>query len=514
MMHRDPCTAWLGDDHPLRPHDARASQTPAYLRKFQHGGWESYISSTRTATDAVLHFASVFDWEARKIVHPFHQDLWIAPGGRGIASWVLSGAVASVAAMAGGEAWAMDSEKVAKGFAFGQFWIFGIVLTVICYLNYRNPREFQATTTRAKYFIGCGVYCSTAILFYIFIASFPKLIPPLSTFIGTLPSLVLNFFTKDFGSDKILQDVMEQLPAFFALTVVLILVRIKPVRRLHQWWLKNIRSLVNIPVEQSLLAIQLRTGNYRLFGGKQTDMITAGDTLQQSPREDHDDWLRVSIEDTLRDCHIDIRDWAFTKSSTLNYEWAKAISLYLRYQKAFADPNHRAYSRIFIGQLDEREREFEKLRSMIPQLINDIRRFLDEHSKIKPGSLEEEHLIRDRFRDKLTILRESHLEPFIRTLHEDFAGIVHCCTTTPMHRKQFLERFGFDYAPGLRDISVPLLTVSALLAFLTVLIFPNVAPDHLQAPELVVRMFSFLITTQAKRNLSSRSGIGGVRNAT
>ena len=389
----------------------------------------------------------------------------------------------------------MDSEEVAKGFAFGQLWIFGIVLTVICYLNYRNPREFQATTTRAKYFIGYGIYCSTAILFYMFIASFPKLIPSLLLrSISTFFSPVWSLFKIEDLSNIIPHELVKQLPAFFALIVVLILVRIKPIWRLHQWWLNNIRSLVNIPVEQSLLAIQLRTGNYRLFDERRTDMITAGDALQVSPKEDHDDWLRVSIEDTLRRCQIDIGDWAFTKRSTLNYEWAKAISLFLRYQKAFADPSHRTYSRIFIGQLDEREREFEKLRSMIPQLINDIRKFLDEHPEVKPGSLEEEHLTRDRFRDKLTIHREYHLEHFIRSLHEDFAGIVHCCTTTPTHRKRFLEKFGFDYAPGLRDISVPLLTVALLLIFLTLLIFMNVAPDHLQKPELVVRMFSFELT--------------------
>ena len=429
------------------------------------------------------------------MVHLFHQDIRIARRGRGIAGWVLSGALALVAAMAGGEAWAMDSEEVAKGFAFGQLWIFGIVLTVICYLNYRNPRKFQATTTRVKYFIGCGIYCSTAILFYMFIASFPKLIPSLLLpYISAYFSPVWGLFKIDNFSNVILDEVVKQLPAFFALTVVLILVRINPIRRLHQWWLNNIRSLVNIPVEQSLLAIQLRTGNYRLFDGELTDMITAGDAPQVSPKEDHDDWLRVSIEDTLRRRQIDIGDWAFTKRSTLNSEWVKAISLFLRYQKAFADPRHRTYSRIFADQLEEREREFEKLRSIIPQLINDIRKFLDEHPEVKPGSLEEEHLTRDRFRHQLTTHREEHLEPFIRSLYEDFAGIVHCCTTTPMHRKQILEKFGFDYAPGLRDISVPLLTVAALLMFLTILIFINVAPEHLQKPELVVRMFSFELT--------------------
>ena len=208
-------------------------------------------------------------------------------------------------------------------------------------------------------------------------------------------------------------------------------------------------------------------------------------------KEDDDDWFRVSIEDTLRGRQIYMRDWAFTKTTTLNYEWARAISLFRRYQEAFADPSHRTYSRIFAGQLDERQREFNKLRSMIPRLIDDIRRFLDQHPKVKPGSLEEENLIRDRFRDKLTIHREEHLERFIRSLHEDFAGIVHCCATTPKHRKQLLERFGFDYAPALRDMSVPLLTVAVLLAVLTFFIFPNVAPDRLQNLELVVRMFSF-----------------------
>ena len=421
-------------------------------------------------------------------------------------SWAIIGAVTLIATMASGEVWAENGTK--NFLESGQVWICAIVLFVICYFSYRNPEKHMATTPKEKYFLGYVIYSTFAIFFYLVLTAFPEFFQ-IFVILGDIDFLQGN---------KIYEDLHEYLPAFVALITILASVRFPPVRSWHEKLLTNIRKIVNIPVEQVLLAAQLRQGNYELLGNTPADVSIDGDVPNISPKVVDDEWLSRAIKDTLRNDLVNKKDWEFKESDSLNYDWAKAISLFHRYEKAFADPKFRAYSRIFPSQFEERDEKFRKLRDEVSQFIIEVRTFLDEHQGVKGGSLEEHRLIKEQFGKKLTALRDERITPFLESLYEDFAGIVHCCSTTPIGRKQILKEFGFAYAPRMRDLSVPLGLTCVCLLVVIPISFTMVASENVSNLVRFARLFSFelsavfialLIADQYLANRSDSPLVGG-----
>ena len=426
--------------------------------------------------------------------------------------WAIIGAAALIATMAGGEVWA---ENGARDYIhIRQLWIFGIVLSGLCYLSYRNPEKHMASTPREKYNLGFILYLTIAIFSYILLAVFPELL------LAVYPDLFSNL--KNLGkfnilpNNEIFKGLAEYLPAFVALITILTLVRFQPARRWHEKLLTNIRTLVNIPVEQALLAAQLRQGTYELLSNTPVDIPKDGNAPNISPNVEADEWLSDKVKLALRNDLVDKKDWEFEVSDSLNYDWAKAISLFYRYEKAFS--KYLAYSRIFPSQFEERDEKFKELRGEVPKFIIEVRTFLDKYPDVKRGSSKEHKLIKEQFGEKLTALRDDRITPFLESLYEDFAGIVYRCSSTPIGRKKIIKEFGFDHTLRMRDLSVPLGLTCFFLLLITVIIFPTVAPVSANKLVGAARFFCFelsaviiaiLVADQYLANRSDSPLIGG-----
>ncbi len=364
-----------------------------------------------------------------------------------------------------------------------QTWIFAIILVVLCFASYRDPTKFRASTTGFKYVLGYLLYLLGGMSLYLLFASFPELV-----------AKSLEEFNID-PRFPWLSDVFDIwakfLPALASLLLLWVLVMyVGPTRRWHVRILTAIRSVVSIPIEQGLLALQLRGGDYNLFDDDRTGEIVGGNVPGANANDI--DPLRKEVEGDFRDDQINEKDRIFVKSNNLRYEWARTVSLFHRYKRAFTDPKYRAYTRLFPGQLEERRESFKCLRKQVPPLINKVRTFLSTlpNSSVKPGSQQEQDLIRGKFGNEISKAREERLDPFLTLLHEDIAGIVHCCSATPIKRKVLIAKLGFGKAPGLGDIGAQLALTFFVLFFVVVFVYPAMVPERLVAVEFVIRIFA------------------------
>jgi len=362
-----------------------------------------------------------------------------------------------------------------------EFWIFILIMLAVCFASYCDPSKFRASTTRLKYISGYILYSTIGITICLFVAAFPDLV------ISTLTEAKIPETTTVVTIFEVWSEV---LPSFAALLLALLLVRyIASVRRWHGDLLTWIRTLVNIPVEQGLLALQLKNGNYNLFHEDQTGGTTLLDNVDENSPNTAS--LHDLVEEDLQEDDIDNRDWIYEPSNIMRYQWSKTISLFRRFERTFSDPRYRAYARLFPTRLDDRRTQFQTLREVVPPMIKRVRLHLDclPKPRVEPGTMQEQQLIRNRFGKEVRELRQKDLDKFQRELHEDFAGIVHCCSTTAIKRKRLLARFGFEYVPGFRDIAAPL-TISVIFLLIIVLgIFPQVAPANFNSVEGMFRIF-------------------------
>lgn len=378
----------------------------------------------------------------------------------------------------------MTPEEIRELVVRNEIWIFVLIMLAVCFASYCDPSEFRASTTRLKYISGYILYSTIGIAVCLFVAAFPDLV---------ISTLAEARTPETATAVSIFEVWVEVLPSFAALLLALLLIRnVAPVRRWHGNLLTWIRTLVNIPVEQGLLALQLKNGSYNLFREDQTDSATSPDNVAEASPDTAS--LHDQIEETLREDDIDSRDWIYEPSNILRYQWAKTISLFLRFERTFSDPRYRAYARLFPTRQDDRRAQFRKLRKVVPPIIKRARQHLDNlpGPGVEPGTMQEQRLIRNLFDKEVRELRKRDLDKFQRELHEDFAGVIHCCSTTAAKRKQLLARFGFEYTPGFRDIAAPLAISFILLLVILLGVFPQVAPVIIHSVEDILRIFCSL----------------------
>jgi len=375
----------------------------------------------------------------------------------------------------------MESGEIRELVIQNEIWIFILIMLAVCFASYCDPSQFRASTTRLKYISGYILYSTIGIGICLFVAAFPDLV------ISTLAEAKTPETT---AAVTIFEVWIEVLPSFAALLLALLLVRFfKPVGLWHGNLLTWIRTLVNIPVEQGLLARQLINGNYNLFHEEQTARTTPLGNVDEDSSDTTS--LHDLVEETLQEDDIDKRDWIYEPSNILRYQWAKTISLFQRFERTFSDPRYRAYARLFPTRPDDHRAQFRALRKVVPPIIKRARQHLDclPGAGVDPGTMQEQQAIRKSFDKEVRELRRKDLDKFQRDLHKDFAGIVHCCSTTAVKRKQLLARFGFEYVPGFRDIAAPL-TISFIFLLIIVLgVFPQVATASFNSVEGMLRIF-------------------------
>ena len=366
-------------------------------------------------------------------------------------------------------------------FIANQTWIFAVAMLILCYFKYRDPKKFRASTTSCKYFLGYLMYATIGISVFLLIAAFPEPVSrSLSVSGGDGESSRFDFIAQIF-------DIWANyLPAFAAVAVIWVPTWLfDKVRERHERLLEIIRSLVNIPVEQGLLAQQLRSGEYRLYDEDPIANVYSDEVNGNGS-------LYAAIVRSLEDDDIDERDWIFERQHNMRSQWVRAASLVRRFEKAFPKQEYRAYASIFPNKKNEVLREFAELRKIVPPLIKRVRTYLDslEGEYIRPGTLEEQQRIRERFGAEIKKIRYDKLNGFIESIHEHFAGMVLCCATTQARRRRIIAGFGFDAVHGFGGIAGPI-ALSFLLVFaVAAIIFPTFAPQQYFKPEAVFRIFA------------------------
>ena len=228
-----------------------------------------------------------------------------------------------------------------------QTWIFAVVMLVLCYMSYQDPKKFRASTTSCKYFLGYLMYAAIGISIFLLITAFPEPVSKsLSVSGGNGEASRFDFIAQIF-------DVWANyLPAFAAVALIWVPILVfARVRERHERLLEVVRSLVNIPVEQGLLAQQLRSGKYRLYD---EDPLEVADTDAENSK----DSIYAAIVRLLDDDDIDDRDRIFERQHNMRSQWVRALSLMCRFEKAFPKQQYRAYSSIFPNRKDEVLQEF------------------------------------------------------------------------------------------------------------------------------------------------------------
>ncbi len=371
------------------------------------------------------------------------------------------------------------------------------VLCFLCWLSYHDARAARPHTTLLKYVRGYVTYFLVVVLIFLFIASFPDLV---------LQTLQL------FGNEVVAAPVLKPLkvweksfPTVVALVLMILLVKTVPqARRTHQALLTQMRTFAHIPREVRKLSGRLYRSSYRIL----VPMEVNGQTVVSNP--DHEKQLREVLSEEIKD----ERDWRLNEQDTLRYDFAKTISMLLKYKCMLKDSAFSYYISIFCDREHELGERCQTLRRKAGHLIGKVREYADRElpSGVRTNEFTGIKKIRRAFGPEIDQLRRE-LRDFQRAICLEIARALLLCKTTESGRRHAIERLGFDYTPARGDI-VSLCCIAMMAMFgLTVVVLPVIHPEPvIPEPVRLFKVFA-VMSLAAAIAIMAKSHTHAPRNA-